>query len=141
MLQLFESSAGGEKVRMNLLWIPEIITLAFLMGKEPQIEPQDLHPPIHAEYQRVTCYVWTGSRTASGVYPAEGMCASSRANIGRTAYVYDKDGTLIGSYLCTDTGGAKRLKRGEVDIYRDDMSRAKEWIRTYGDYCYVRWED
>ncbi len=90
------------------------------------------------ELLRVTCYLPTGHKTASGVYPQHGMCASNREHLGDIAAVYDMDRHFIGYFECTDVGGAYSLKTGQsIDIYCDTMAEAREWVRTYGDYCYV----
>lgn len=89
-------------------------------------------------YMRVTCYTWTGNKTASGVYPEEGMCASNHDNIGKTAYVYDTEYNFIGAFEITDCGGAYSLQNGtSIDIYRDTLERCYEWVGEYGDYLYV----
>lgn len=88
---------------------------------------------------RVTCYTWTGNRTASGCYPYEGICAGRREDIGKIALVYTEDEELIGIFEIKDCGGAKSLKNGtSIDIYRDTLDRCHEWVHEYGDYLYVR---
>lgn len=87
---------------------------------------------------RVTCYTWTGNKTASGVYPEESMCAARYEDIGKTAYVYDLDYNFIGAFEITDCGGAYSLQNGtSIDIYRDTLERCYEWVGEYGDYLYV----
>jgi hypothetical protein len=88
---------------------------------------------------RVTCYTWTGNKTASGVYPEESMCAARYEDIGKTAYVYDLDYNFIGEFEITDCGGAYSLQNGtSIDIYRDTLERCYEWVGEYGDYLYVK---
>lgn len=90
---------------------------------------------------RVTCYTWTGNKTASGVYPEESMCAARYEDIGKTAYVYDIDYNFIGAFEITDCGGAYSLQNGtSIDIYRDTLERCYEWVGEYGDYLYVKIE-
>lgn len=97
--------------------------------------------PVYTEpvKMRVTCYLPTGNKTADGTVPYEGICAARRQDLGKVAVVYDMDMQLIGFFEVRDTGGHERLKNGtSIDIFRDNMDRAKEWIATYGDYCYVQ---
>lgn len=90
---------------------------------------------------RVTCYTWTGNKTASGVYPEESMCAARYEDIGKTAYVYDLDYNFIGAFEITDCGGAYSLQNGtSIDIYRYTLERCYEWVGEYGDYLYVKIE-
>lgn len=97
--------------------------------------------PVYTEpvKMRVTCYLPTGNRTADGTVPYEGICAARRQDLGKVAVVYDMDMQMIGFFEVRDTGGHPRLKNGtSIDIFRDNMDRAQEWIATYGDYCYVQ---
>ena len=56
------------------------------------------------------------------------------------AILYTIDGNYIGIFECRDIGGHYKLRDSTgIDIYRDDMSRAKEWTATYGDYVLVQW--
>ena len=88
---------------------------------------------------RVTCYLPTGNRTADGTVPYEGICAARRDWIGKVAVVYDADMRYVGVFEIRDTGGHERIRNGSsIDIYRDNMERAREWIATYGDYMYVQ---
>ena len=91
------------------------------------------------ELMRVTCYTWTGNKTASGCYPYEGICASNEENLGKVAIVYDKDMVLIDIYEIKDTGSAERLKNGtSIDIYFDTLEDCENFIQQHGDYQYVR---
>ena len=59
-----------------------------------------------------------------------------------------KIGDFIGYFDFYDTGSGidtdgdgkgDSIKKGKsVDVYKNDMSEAKEWIRTYGDYVYIK---
>lgn len=91
-----------------------------------------------ATYTRVTCYTWTGNKTASGVYPEEGMVAGKREDIGKICLIYDKDKNYIGAFLIADTGGQSIRQGKNIDVYRDSLDRCYEWINTYGDYCYIK---
>lgn len=95
---------------------------------------------IKAERIRCTCYIPTGNPTASGVYPYEGIIASNREHLGQTAVLYTEDMELIGYFECKDTGGHEGLKNGtRIDVYRDTLDRAYDWVHTYGDYVYIEW--
>ncbi|MBQ0112381.1 MAG: hypothetical protein KBT03_04545 [Bacteroidales bacterium] len=110
------------------------LSIMLLVLNVRQIETPRTEPVL----MRVTCYLPTGNKTASGVYPKEGMCASNRENLGKYAVVYDQEGEMIGIYLCADTGSNKKLKNGTaIDIYRDDMESAKAFIKAHGDFQYV----
>lgn len=92
------------------------------------------------ETVRCTCYLPTGNKTADGTIPYEGICASNREHLGDVALVWSMDGEWIGFFECRDIGGNAKLRNGTaIDIYRDDMSGAKEWIATYGDYVQIVW--
>lgn len=91
---------------------------------------------------RCTCYVATGNRTASGVYPYEGIVAGTGEHLenGDVAVLYTRDMEFIGCFECRDTGGDPRIQNGtRIDIYRDSLERAYEWVGTYGDFVYVQW--
>lgn len=93
---------------------------------------------------RCTCYVATGNKTASGVYPYEGIVASTREHMknGDVAILYTKDKELIGFFECRDIGGDERILNGtRIDIYRDSLDRAYEWVGEYGDFVYVQWKE
>lgn len=88
---------------------------------------------------RVTCYLPTGNKTADGTIPYEGICAGRKEDLGKIAIVYDMDMNFLGYFEIRDTGGHPRLKEGKsIDIFRDDMEGVREWVRAYGDYCYVK---
>lgn len=89
---------------------------------------------------RCTCYIPTGNPTASGVMPYEGICASNREHMGWTARIYTIEGEYIGDFISLDTGGHETLQNGtSIDIFRDNMDRAWDWIHTYGDYVLIEW--
>ena len=95
-----------------------------------------------AEMQKVrcTCYLPTGHKTADGTIPYEGIVASNRDHLGDMCLIFDLDGNFIEMMECRDVGGHRKLRNGTaIDVYRDNMDRAKEWVATYGDYVYVVW--
>lgn len=89
---------------------------------------------------RCTCYLPTGNKTADGTVPYEGIIASNREHLGDMCMIFTMDGELIGIFESRDLGGHKKLRNGTaIDVYRDNMDRAKEWIATYGDYVQIVW--
>lgn len=89
---------------------------------------------------RCTCYLPTGNKTYSGVYPYEGIVAANKERLGQVAAIYTESLEFIGYFECKDIGGHKGLKNGtRIDIYRDSSESAKEWTRNYGDYVYIKW--
>lgn len=112
-----------------ILWI--VLSYTVTVKAEPEyVDPVRM---------RITCYLPTGNKTADGTVPYEGICAAKRDWIGKVAVVYTEDMEYIGTFEIRDTGGHKRIKNGtSIDIFRDNMSRAKEWVKTYGDYGYVQ---
>lgn len=89
---------------------------------------------------RCTCYLPTGHCTASGVMPYEGIIASNRGHLGDMCLIFDMDGNFIEMMECRDVGGHRKLRNGTaIDVYRDNMTRAKEWVATYGDYVQIIW--
>lgn len=113
----------------------EILVAAHLLGRMPVT-------PLGEELQKVrcTCYLPTGNKTADGTVPYEGICASNRDHLGDVAVLYSVDGEFIGFFECRDVGGHRKLRNGTaVDIYRDSMDRAWDWVHTYGDYVYIYW--
>lgn len=89
---------------------------------------------------RCTCYLPTGHCTASGVMPYEGIIASNRDHLGDMCLIFDMEGNFIEMMECRDVGGHRKLRNGTaIDVYRDSMDRAKEWIATYGDYVQIIW--
>ena len=113
----------------------EILAVAHLLGKMPVT-------PFGDDLQKVrcTCYLPTGNKTADGTVPYEGICASNRDHLGDVAVLYSVDGEFIGFFECRDVGGHRKLQNGTaIDIYRDDMDRAWEWVGEWGDYVYIYW--
>ena len=95
---------------------------------------------VEAQKVRCTCYLPTGNRTADGTVPYEGIIASNREHLGDMCIIYDMDGNFIQIMECRDIGGHRKLRNGTaIDVYRDNMDRAKEWIATYGDYVQIIW--
>lgn len=89
---------------------------------------------------RLSCYLPTGNRTYDGTVPYEGILACNKEHIGMTAMLFDHDMRFIGFYECRDIGGNSMLKSGTaVDVFRNNMDRAKEFIRENGDWGYVVW--
>ena len=89
---------------------------------------------------RCTCYLPTGNRTADGTVPYEGIIASNRDHLGDVALLYTLNGEFIGFFECRDIGGHRKLRNGTaIDVYRDNMDRAWEWVHTYGDYVQILW--
>lgn len=89
---------------------------------------------------RCTCYLQTGCRTADGTVPYEGIIASNRAHLGDMAMLYTVDGEYIGMFECRDIGGNRKLRNGTaIDVYREDIEAAWEWVHTYGEYVQVIW--
>ena len=96
--------------------------------------------PVEMETMRCTCYLPTGHRTADGTEPYEGIIASNRDHLGDMALLYTMDGEYIGMYECRDIGGSRMLRNGTaIDVYRDNMDRALDWVQTYGDYVLIIW--
>ena len=113
----------------------EILAVANLLGRMPVT-------PFGEELQKVrcTCYLPTGNRTADGTVPYEGICASNRDHLGDVAVLYSTEGEFIGFFECRDVGGHRKLRNGTaIDIFRDDMDRAWEWVGEWGDYVYIYW--
>lgn len=89
---------------------------------------------------RATCYLPTGNRTADGTVPYEGIIASNRDHLGDVAILYTTEGEFIGYFECRDIGGHRKLRNGTaIDIFRDSMDRAWDWVHTYGDYVQILW--
>ena len=122
------------EILATLITVLEVLTVSVTESYEiPEIYMQE------PELMRVTCYTWTGNKTASGCYPYEGICASNEENLGKVALVYDKEMVLIGIYEIKDTGSAESLKNGtSIDIYFDTLEDCENFIKEHGDYQYVR---
>lgn len=91
---------------------------------------------------RVTCYLAApGAHTADGSVPLEGMCAGAPWRIGQDCVLYDVNTLEPYARLeCRDTGGHYLLQTDQaVDVYRDSMDRAWQWVGEHGDYSYIKW--
>lgn len=104
---------------------------------------------------RCTCYVEPGV-CASGHYTRDGIVAGRRSDLGRVAAIYrcDTDGQLgefIGYYEFLDTGAGidtdgdgkgDSIKKGlSIDVFKENLCEAKDWIAEYGDYVYIQYID
>lgn len=97
---------------------------------------------------RVTCYTYPeGSITASGCEVREGIVAAKKDWMDALVVLYDTDMNFIGYFEVKDTGfgidkdgdGIGSIQEGtSIDVFRNDLDRCKEWVNTYGDYCYVQ---
>ena len=116
---------------MKTLLIRSLITAALTI-LTPELKEPDV--------VRCTCYLPTGNRTADGTVPYEGIIASNRQHLGDIAFLYTMDDEFIGIFECRDVGGHRKLRNGTaIDVFRDDMNRAWEWVGTYGDYVKIIW--
>lgn len=120
-----------------------------LLYSQPQKEElvYDYVPPVE-EYVsetewdipllRVTCYLPTGYKTASGQPTHLGGCAGRREDIGKIAAVYTIDKEFVGYFEINDCGSNPMLQNGyAIDIFRDNRDQAWDWVDTYGEYMYV----
>jgi len=99
-----------------------------------------IKPSSDAYKVRCTCYIPTGNPTASGIYPHEGIIATNRQHLGESAMLFTLDGEFIGYFDSMDTGGHEGLKNGtRIDVYRDTLDRAYDWVEEYGDYVLIEW--
>lgn len=102
---------------------------------------------------RCTCYIEPGV-TRSGHYTHEGVIAGRKEDLGKVAALYAvaEDGSVgefIGYFDFYDTGSGidtdgdgrgDSIKKGKsVDVFRETMTDAKKWIKTYGDYVYIQY--
>lgn len=90
---------------------------------------------------RVTCYLPTGFCCADGTMPREGICAGAPWQIGKDCILYDIDtGEAFARLECRDTGGHYLLQSGQaIDVFRNDIGRAWEWVGAHGDYAMIEW--
>jgi len=92
------------------------------------------------EYVRVTCYLPTGYNCADGTPPYEGVISSNKEHLGMDAILYDDNLIPFARMQCRDIGGHKDLVSGKaIDVFRNDMNRAWEYIGEHSNHCYVRW--
>ncbi len=102
---------------------------------------------------RCTCYIEPGV-TRSGHYTHEGVIAGRKEDLGKVAALYAvaEDGSVgefIGYFDFYDTGAGidtdgdgrgDSIKKGKsIDVFRETMTDAKKWIKTYGDYVYIQY--
>lgn len=88
---------------------------------------------------KTTAYVM-GHHTANGSAVHNGGCAASAEHMGDVAILYTLDGTYLGMYECNDTGGTEGIQNGYViDIYRQNMTQAENYMRITGGKVYVKW--
>lgn len=112
--------------------IAEILTTAFLAVIAPHLG--------EAQTVRCTCYLPTGNRTADGTVPYEGIIAANREHLGDMAILLTLEGEYIAMMECRDCGGSKMLRNGTaIDVFREDMDAALEWVEMYGDYVQIIW--
>lgn len=79
---------------------------------------------------KATAYCLTG-KTASGIETQNGICASKKEWIGKTAGIYINDndtvGDFLGYYAIQDTGG-EAIKKGHViDIWMEKKEDCKQF--------------
>lgn len=101
---------------------------------------------------RCTCYCEDGI-TYSGHKTRKGVIAGRREDIGDIAALYaiNSDGSLgefigyfdfydIGAGIDTDGDGIgdSILKGKSVDVFKDNLSEVNEFIKTYGDYVFLK---
>ena len=72
----------------------------------------------------VSAYTWSGNKTASGVYPAVGMCAADHLPFGTKITL--PDGRVL---TVTDRFGGNYTDR--LDIYMDSESACWQFGRQY----------
>ena len=93
---------------------------------------------VKAEIQTVkayaTAYCPTGNKTATGTIPKEGRTiAGKREWFGKTLIVFEDFGNgiepehYIGTYICEDTGGETIQGGAVVDVFIEDLTRAKQF--------------
>ena len=89
---------------------------------------------------KLSCYLPTGNCTADGSEPYEGIISCNREHLGMDSIMYDEDFMPVARFECRDIGGHKLLRSGKaIDVFRTDMSRAKEFKKQYGDTVYIKW--
>lgn len=96
------------------------------------------------QVMRITCYTAPPTaHTYSGQLVHEGGCASNKANLGKTAYLYTIDThELVAVLECNDIGGNSMLKNGTaLDVYMPTYDACWDWVNCYGDHLLVIMED
>lgn len=92
------------------------------------------------ELVKLSCYLPTGNNTADGSVPKEGIVSCNREHLGMDCILYDEDFLPVARFECRDIGGNKLLREGKaIDVFRNDMQRAQEFIRTNKPYVYIKW--
>ena len=103
-------------------------------------DPQLVAEETPLQTMRCTCYLPTGNPCYDGTPTHKGVISSNVEHVGMTAILYTMDGDYIGIFECHDIGGNVMLRNGTgIDVYRDTMQEAWDWVATYGDYVQVRW--
>lgn len=106
----------------------------------PPLVPLTRPDEIPLQRMRCTCYLPTGNACYDGTPTHKGVISSNVEHVGKTALLYTLDGDFIGRFECHDIGGNCMLRNGTaIDVYRDTMEEAWEWVGNYGDYVLVRW--
>ena len=117
--------------------LKKLLVLPLLLLVSMPVQAEEIKEP-----QLMRCTVYTapeGAITADGSKVREGIVAGKREWLGYTCIIYDKNLRLIGLYEVKDTGGTEELKNGTViDVFRNDLDACKDWVNTYGDYCYIQ---
>lgn len=93
----------------------------FEHGLESKIEKPEGEAQAHKYHSMIaTAYCLTGS-TATGTTPRSGIAASKPAWFGKTVNIYwndgGKPGSLIGTYVVEDTGGAPIRNGSVIDVW------------------------
>lgn len=104
------------------------------------IQKQEYIKENNLEYVRVTCYLPTGFNCADGTPPYEGVISSNVEHLGLDAILYDENLIPFARMQCRDIGGHPDLVSGKaIDVFRQDMSRAWDYINRHSNHCYVKW--
>lgn len=101
---------------------------------------------------RCTCYCHNGI-TYSGQETREGIIAGKKEWLGKAVALYqcgegDELGEFIGYFEFLDTGlgldtdgdgiGDTITNGKSIDVFRYTLQDAKDWIKQYGDYVYIK---
>lgn len=98
------------------------LLLLFVAGAGPVRHPRRItHPAqVHMLTAFVTGYLWSGYRTATGIWPYPGVVATDPAVIPLGSHL--RIAGLPGVFLAADTGGAIRGAR--VDVFCTSLAEA-----------------